>query len=273
MGMVLIILREIEALKPYQNGIANKKNFFYQTIAVFTPCKRPKQSPDHISRNRNGDISSEYWYTNDGVIRSSNHWGTGVASCDWALKDNAYGSEGSITKTRKRCGFCKWEDFVKIPTVLTTEDTGESYLATFANTVNKKEYEIDGKLYGYDRDTQTLVLLSEPKTRELSAEYKICIDTLDEVRTLVKQYGWTIYDFESRIAGEYMLYGDFPGNTQDLVVEDDPVSGYTISIKFENPEDREYWAKNFWKKFCDDVERLVSKGIYGSNSKKNYQYY
>lgn len=184
--------KQIDALKPYQSGIANKNNFFYCTLAVFTPCKRPKKEPDYISKNRVGDVSSEYWYSNEGVVRCSDHWGTGVASCDWALKDIAYGTrDGSVDKTRKRCGFCKWEDFVRYPDIKTTEDTNESYLTTFDNTTSKGEYEIDGKLYAYDRNTRTLVLLYDPKVEE-NHTYECFLDdediedlSFDEIRELV----------------------------------------------------------------------------------------
>lgn len=56
------------------------RNYFMGTTAVFEPCPDPISSPSFVSKS-----GSEYWYTEDGVIRRSNHWGTGIASCDWLL--------------------------------------------------------------------------------------------------------------------------------------------------------------------------------------------
>lgn len=52
----------------------NKNNFFIQSKANWKGCARPARKPDYISRNRFGEISSEYWYSERGVIRCSNHW-------------------------------------------------------------------------------------------------------------------------------------------------------------------------------------------------------
>ena len=141
--------RYVNALKPYQNGKADQDNFFASTLAVFKPCRKPKDEPDYTSRNRRDyEVSSEYWYTSDGVIRSSGHWGTGINTCDWALDKVAYGTRyGEITETRKRCGFCKWSDFVLKPEILYIEDTGEKYLATFSNHIGKDMYKINGTTY------------------------------------------------------------------------------------------------------------------------------
>jgi len=44
-----------------------------------------------------GKISSEYWYSEEGVIRKSDHWGV-VATCEWNI------NEGEV-------GFAKWNNF------------------------------------------------------------------------------------------------------------------------------------------------------------------
>ena len=98
--------KAIEFYSQFQEGTANKDNFFYDTIADFKPVKnRPKRSPDHVSRDREGKISSEYWYTNESVIRGSTHWSEGVATCDWYLNGAA---EGSMIHTNKLYGKAKW---------------------------------------------------------------------------------------------------------------------------------------------------------------------
>lgn len=88
-------------------------NFFKKTRASFKGCKRPRRKPDYISYDRYGDVSSEYWYTNKGVVRCSDHWSAvhmpqtnliecgKVASCHWVLKATSYTD----------CGFCLWGKF------------------------------------------------------------------------------------------------------------------------------------------------------------------
>lgn len=250
-------LRTIDALRPYQSGTANKDNFFYNTIAIFTPCKRPKTSPSYQSKNRQGKVSSEYWYTSEGVVRGSDHWGTGVASCDWALKDITGNDEGSITKTRKRYGFCKWEDFILKPSILTTDDTNESFVTTFDNKVGKKDVEINGKLYGVDGNK--LLLLYDPnKIKEPELEYSFNIDTIDLVnklkRELKKNYQW----FEDHIVLDYILYGDFPGDPRNLHIDD--WSG-DLTMKLDTEEDYQYWKDNFYNTFVDDLEHIYNKSI------------
>lgn len=96
----------------YQQGVANKDTFFRNTMAEFSRVsRRPSNFPDYVSRNRYGEISSEYWYKDDGVIRGSKHWGLDIRSCDWKLEGVALRSEG-VALTSKLYGFCKWEDFI-----------------------------------------------------------------------------------------------------------------------------------------------------------------
>lgn len=98
----------------------NKRNFFLKTFAFYKGCKRPKRKPDYVSVNQYGDISSEYWYTDKGVIRCSNHWSNilassklkaftcgKVASCIWVLKNHSKSKGYSDIP----CGFCRWENF------------------------------------------------------------------------------------------------------------------------------------------------------------------
>lgn len=72
-------------------------NFHLQTKGCFSKCNTPESQPDYISLDRTGNVSSRYWYTKNGVVRSSNHWGR-VASCVWTLK-------GFSTRINE-CEFC-----------------------------------------------------------------------------------------------------------------------------------------------------------------------
>lgn len=65
-------------------------NFHLSTRATFVPYpknKIPNRRPDYDSSKKEYSTSqSKYWYTKDSVIRLSDHWGYGIASCDWFLK-------------------------------------------------------------------------------------------------------------------------------------------------------------------------------------------
>ena len=68
-------------------------NFHLCTIALFTPIATPSREADYVSKTPWGEVSSRYWYTEDGVIRESNHWGR-VASCRWNLYGLNEGADG-----------------------------------------------------------------------------------------------------------------------------------------------------------------------------------
>lgn len=80
-------------------------NFYHNSIGTWKGCKKPNRKPDYISYNRDGKISSIYWYGENKngrfVIRMSAHWTsykqnktiekgcTSVASCYWRLRTNS----------------------------------------------------------------------------------------------------------------------------------------------------------------------------------------
>ena len=74
------------------------QNFFLATAANFKSCKTPTTPPDFVSES-----GSEYWYTQDGVYRQSNHWGGKIATCSWFIDGES--SHSIIT------GFCAWDAF------------------------------------------------------------------------------------------------------------------------------------------------------------------
>ena len=109
------------------------ENFFEETTANFVSCDAPNRPCDYESYS-----GSKYWYSENGVIRASNHWGAGVASCNWYLNGGAYGegmhpykrvwtgerykfipeyADGATSEQIARenetvvCGFCAWSDF------------------------------------------------------------------------------------------------------------------------------------------------------------------
>lgn len=89
----------------------NQRNFFSGTAADFTSVERPNREPDYVS-----DSGSEYWYSADGVVRGSNHWGTDIASTDWFLDGvdaSSFDRNAKGNGREKSYGKAKWSDFVQ----------------------------------------------------------------------------------------------------------------------------------------------------------------
>lgn len=128
----------------------NKENFYIGSKAIFKGCRRPKRDPDYISYNEYGVVSSEYWYTTEGVYRDSRHWSSiwniskelqDYIKKYWPnpdyqderfilnhiIKDESEkwplfvcGKVSSCFWTLKyskltTCGFCRWKNFKKNP--------------------------------------------------------------------------------------------------------------------------------------------------------------
>ncbi|MBQ6447085.1 MAG: phage portal protein [Bacillus sp. (in: Bacteria)] len=132
-----------EFYKDYQKGTANQDNFYINTVAEFDDVdSRPKGKPDYVSYTKTGKISSEYWYTEDGVIRGSNHWGKDVASCDWYLKSQDGTTEGLEKFGKQKYGKMKWSDFMQKTDMITKKEDGKTkgILTNFENTLGKDAY-------------------------------------------------------------------------------------------------------------------------------------
>ena len=139
-----------EFYSKYQVGVANKDNFYYNSIAKFEDIGgRPKRPPDYVSYTRDGKVSSEYWYEGDTVIRGSDHWGNGVASCDWSISSKNVTESERISKTSKRYGKVKYSD-IKFKTEV-IEINGVKHFVGFDNVVDYKRgtrlYKIKGNYY------------------------------------------------------------------------------------------------------------------------------
>jgi hypothetical protein len=88
------------------NG-ATKDDFFKDTEANFASCGIPSTAPDYTSNS-----GSSYWYTDEGVVRVSDHW-IGAASCRWTLDGITENETGLAIDKREAAvaGFCRWADF------------------------------------------------------------------------------------------------------------------------------------------------------------------
>ena len=141
-----------ELYQRYQSGIANRNNFYVNTLADFKEIsKRPKGKPDYVSyyfdKTGKRKISSEYWYNENGVVRGSDHWGEGISSCDWYL-------DGKARKGYKHYGEAKWEEFTL--QTKTVQYDGKEFLTAFDNSYGKNSlgkpiYKIGDDYINYDK--------------------------------------------------------------------------------------------------------------------------
>ena len=125
-----IMNKKAKFYKKYQSGIANKNNFYINTIGQFKEVEKPNREPDYISKS-----GSEYWYEKDKLIRGSNHWGCCVASCDWFLGDEEPKESGVDLNTYGdvKYGEVEWKDLIQKPVVVFNGD--EATLSNFDNTI------------------------------------------------------------------------------------------------------------------------------------------
>jgi len=101
-------------MKKKDSNVVNEYNFYSNTFAMFREVETPLSIPDHLS-----SCGSEYYHVEGGVIRTSDHWGLAVGSCDWFLEETIphLVRKGiyRITLPYSMSGFCAWEDFLRIP--------------------------------------------------------------------------------------------------------------------------------------------------------------
>jgi hypothetical protein len=91
----------------------DKSNFHQSTYGRFTVTKTPNRPADYISYTTYGTISSVYHYTENGVIRTSNHWGA-VASCQWNLEGlNEIGWD-KCRKTEVVSGYISFDELNRV---------------------------------------------------------------------------------------------------------------------------------------------------------------
>ena len=129
-----------------QDGIADEFTFFTETLVTFTETDDPGREPDFTSGS-----GSRYWYAREGVIRGSDHWGNGIARCDWALRTKkgktiyGYDYDCPIHLSAPRFGYAKWEDFLYKARLIEIE--GEKVVTTFSNTAGYGLVRFKDKVY------------------------------------------------------------------------------------------------------------------------------
>lgn len=83
--------------------IYNKHNFHKHTFCLFQQVDNSVLAD--LNLNYKSNSGSEYYFTENGVFRKSNHWGR-AANCRWRLISNSkYKNQNEII------GFALWSDF------------------------------------------------------------------------------------------------------------------------------------------------------------------
>ena len=123
----------------------DKNNFHEGTAGVFIPCEMPSETPDFISKDETGGISSMYYYTDKGVVRVSNHWGK-VSSCKWILAGFSEFQIKDCCFTKENiAAYCSFSD-LEIKTSEMKSISTKFQLEKFSAT-NKEEKEVIRKGY------------------------------------------------------------------------------------------------------------------------------
>ena len=84
--------------------VIGRENFSTFTQGRFVPCAVPEREPDFRSAD------SAYWYTDEGVTRLSDHWGTRINSCAWQLGDEPLEPCWKGKAKGQRAGHAAWTD-------------------------------------------------------------------------------------------------------------------------------------------------------------------
>lgn len=111
----------------------NRFNFHKNTFAVF---KKTEQPNGFVKLHYISKHGSQYFFTEDGVYRYSNHWGR-VGNCRWRLENIDYKQQTNYR------GFCRWEHFYEnregIPLFFIEQTDDGSYCCNHKSNANGKE--------------------------------------------------------------------------------------------------------------------------------------
>lgn len=193
-----------------------RDNFYQSTACNWKETKELLQDdPDYTS-----DSGSMYWYTDEGVYRTSNHWGFGVGSCDWTLNSNPELSHRDDEGLRT--GFAKWTDFTH---------TDEKTFPQIVEMLTPKEAGLVGET---DQDTE--VYYDNYRSRQLEPKEDFVEDVTYPAGIETRLYTQCAADGE----------GAQPTNVVNKV-EENPVNGVsekvTDPVSGQNGTPRNYGSK------------------------------
>lgn len=141
----------------------NRNNFFKNTYCVFTQVPTTEIPTYSHYRSRSG---SSYFFTDDGVYRTSNHWGR-AAKCKWKLASD------DNSQLRMKTGFAKWTSFYS------DNDWEKLYFIS----ANSEMTEIQFRHKEESNFTENLTLRTAAATTK----------RIREIRKLIKNANWLNY--------------------------------------------------------------------------------
>lgn len=170
------------------------KTFTSTNFFVHTFCEFQQVNSDFLTKNKfhfKSKAGSQYFYTDEGVYRYSNHWGR-VANCRWRLVSNE-----KIKNQNYYLGFAKWTDFYALnetekqfyisvdfenKTVdFHHKETSETAFLFFAETAQKRVAQIR-KLFSDDTWANYFVTDIEILRKKIISAYIQSNKTLQQIK-------------------------------------------------------------------------------------------
>lgn len=170
------------------------KTFTSNNFFAYTFCEFQQVNSDFFTKNKlhfKSKTGSQYFYTEEGVYRYSNHWGR-VANCRWRLL-----SDEKIKNQYYYVGFSKWTDFYALNEVekqfyisvdfenktvdFHHKGTSENTFLFFAETAQKRVAQIR-KLFSNDLWASYYKTDIETLRKKIISEYIQSNKTLQQLK-------------------------------------------------------------------------------------------
>jgi hypothetical protein len=163
----------------------NKTNFHKHTFCEFTEVELTTIS--NIDWTYQSKSGSGYCFTEEGVYRSSNHWGR-AANCRWRLiSSTKVISSSKINNSQNRIGYAKWTDFYpnnEIENIFYIEVNFDTNEVTFQHKNNPK---YDGKevLRNASETAKVIRQIKEILESDAWSKYLDCEDIETARKTII----------------------------------------------------------------------------------------
>lgn len=175
----------------------NKRNFHKHTFCIFKQVDSSCLTA--MKPNYKSPSGSEYYFTEDGVFRISNHWGR-AANCRWRLEINSNYKNQSLY-----CGYANWSDFYPNNEVEKIFYIDIDWIANQAIFFHKNDLNYSGQLLRNANETAKRI----QKINEVLQEdkWKKYLNTYDEevakqkIIELLIQTNETLFQIIQRING------------------------------------------------------------------------
>ena len=159
----------------------NQNNFHKHTFCLWMEVSLADFEVQHPQfKSKSG---SEYYFTDEGVYRTSNHWGR-AANCRWRLV-----SQGNYKSQHTKVGFAKWTDFYPNDETAKLFFIQVDFEQKSVNFYHKDMPLYDGKaiLRNANETAKTIKSIKQVLNEEDWARYLVYEDLEELRRDVVKQ--------------------------------------------------------------------------------------